>query len=826
VLQVFSVLTSRRRRPLFPLGFAACRVAAWALLALTASVGVPCLTAQTAPSAPGAPASSAPSAAPIPSGTAGTVTLPTPSTTGTETGNSQGTSNANRTEAQRREQVDRTQENRAVPPTPDAITEFQRLVLDSTGQQLPIFGASLFTNVPSTFAPVDNIPVSPDYVLGPGDELRIQVFGQVNQQQSVVIDRTGDITLPEVGAIHVAGVKYSDLPAFLKSQLSRVYRNFDLNVNLGQLRSIQVFVVGFARRPGSYTVSSLSTLLNALFASGGPTAQGSLRNIELQRAGQTVTHFDLYDLLLHGDKSKDVPLAPGDVIFIPPVGAQVALSGSVDAPGIYEVLGETTVTQGLKLAGGETAVALGTQVRIERIFEHSMRSLADVDLSHIDPVLHNGDIVEVGEILGRYRNAVTLRGNVASPGRYVWKPGMRISDLVPDKDALITREYYRRRNALGTSPLGFAPAGTQSLQLRGTSTTATSDATVQNGATTTSTNGGSSVGTALTSSNGVFPAANDVVLSAPDIDWTYAVIERLNEDTLATSLIPFNPGRLYLDHDQSQNLALLPGDIVTFFSTADLKVPTTQQTRFVRLEGEFIASGIYSVQPGETLRHLLERAGGFTPDAYLYGSEFTRQSTRRVQQQRLNEFVDSIQAQIASQTAAANAHAVSALDTVAIQASNDQANQTVARLRRVQPIGRIVLELKPDSRGIDAIPDLPLEDGDRFVVPRVPSTVAVEGQVYSANAFVFVRGRRERDYLRQAGGPDRNADRKRMFILRADGSVFSRQYGNVEKATMFPGDTIVVPPSLGRSAILRDLVDISQVIGGLGIGIAAINVLK
>jgi protein involved in polysaccharide export with SLBB domain len=403
---------------------------------------------------------------------------------------------------------------------------------------------------------------------------------------------------------------------------------------------------------------------------------------------------------------------------------------------------------------------------------------------------------------------------------------MHVKDLVPTKDQLITREYYRTRNALGTAPLGFAPPGSQSLQVRGTDTTATSDAAVQSGTTNTSSNGGSSVGSALTSSNGVFPPQTDVVLSAPDIDWTYAVIERLNEDSLTTSLIPFNPGKLFLENDTSQNLALLPGDIVTFFSTADLKVPTTQQTRFVRLEGEFVASGIYSVEPGETLRHLLMRAGGFTADAYLYGSEFTRQSTKRVQQQRLNEFADSVQSQIATQSATSNAKAVSALDAQAIQASTDQGNQIVARLRQIQPIGRIVLELKPDSRGIEAVPDLPLEDGDRFVVPRVPSTVAVEGQVYSANAFVFVRGRKEKDYLRQAGGPDRNADKKRVFILRADGSVFSHQYGDVDHATMFPGDTIVVPPNLDRRAILRNLVDISQVVGGLGLGIAAIDLLR
>ena len=728
---------------------------------------------------------------------------------------------------QRRDEQDRaTDSERLPPPTPDAVTEFQRLVLDSTGQQLPIFGSSLFNGVPSTFAPVDNIPVSPDYVVGPGDELRIQLYGQNARQADLTVDRNGNIAFPEVGTIHVAGLRYAQLPAFLNAQFGRVYRNFQLNVNLGQLRSIQVFVVGEARRPGSYTVSSLSTLLNALFASGGPLPQGSLRDIQLQRGGQTVVHFDLYDLLLHGDKSKDVALAPGDVLFIPPVGAQVALSGSVDNPAIYEILPGTTVTQAIALAGGETAVALGTQVRLERIADHAARALADVDLSRYNPVLSNGDIIEVGEILGKYRNAVTLRGNVAAPGRYVWKHGMRITDLVPSSDQLITRDYYRRRNALGTAPLGFAPSGSQSLQVNGDGTTAASNNSVQSGTSTTSTNGGSSVGSALTSSNGVFPASTDVVLSAPDIDWSYAVIERLDQKTLATSLISFNPGRLYLDGDQSQNLELLAGDIVTFFSTADLKVPTTQQTRFVRLEGEFIASGVYSVLPGETLRHLLARAGGLTPDAYLYGSEFTRQSTRRIQQQRLNEFADNLEAQVSTLAANNNARAVSQADAAANQLATEQTQQVVTRLRGVQPIGRIVLELKPDSRGIDSIPDLPLEDGDRFVVPRVPSTVAVEGQVYSANAFVFVRGRRERDYLRQAGGPDRNADRKRTFILRADGSVFSRQYGDVDRANMFPGDTVVVPPQLAHRAILRDLVDISTIIGGFGLGAAAINLLR
>ena len=263
---------------------------------------------------------------------------PTPATTWPNTSDEQQRTSRNPQSTSPQDERTRMSQNpdaqleRPIParPQPDKPTEFQQLVAATAGAQLPIFGASLFGNVPTTFAPVQNIPVTPDYVIGPGDEIRLEIWGQVNQQASFVVDRTGSISVPQVGTIHVAGLKYSQLTDFLRSQLGRIYRNFDLNVNLGQLRSIQVFVVGEARRPGSYTISSLSTLLNALFASGGVLPQGSLRSISVKRSGSTIVTFDLYDLLLHGDKSKDIPLEPGDVIFIPTVGPQVAVVGSVN----------------------------------------------------------------------------------------------------------------------------------------------------------------------------------------------------------------------------------------------------------------------------------------------------------------------------------------------------------------------------------------------------------------------------------------------------------------------------------------------------------------
>jgi protein involved in polysaccharide export with SLBB domain len=743
---------------------------------------------------------------------------------------------------------------RTVPPPP--LTEFQQVVAGSTGRILPIFGSEMFNTAPSTFAPVDNIPVTPDYVIGPGDEVRLQIWGQINQHGSFIVDRTGSISLPEVGTIHVAGLQFSQLSDFLKSQLARVYRNFDLNVNLGQLRSIQIFVVGQVRQPGSYTIGSLSTLLNALFASGGPLPQGSLRDIQVKRGVQTITHFDLYDLLLRGDKSKDVRLEPGDVIFIPDVGPQVAILGSVTTPAIYELHGETSFSQAVALAGGLTNVASGSSVRVERIYKHAQRSELDINLAGSDtsPV-QDGDIISASSILDRFENAVTLRGNVADPGRYVWHQGMRISDLIPNKDALITRNYYQTLDQLGQpKPAYLGPsanpsaansnnptsssdyAGQTQQGSLGIQSGAVADAAVDRGMVGAS-GGGNSLGATLTGGNANFSPSTDVILSAPDIDWDYAVIERQNQTTLKTTLIPFNLGKVILEKDPSQDLELLNGDVVTVFSKADIRVPSAQQTKFVKLEGEFVGSGVYSVQPGETLRQLVIRAGGLSPDAFLYASEFTRESVRRVERQRLLEYADALESEISARSATLASSALTDRDAAAAQESGAQARATLARLRQAQPTGRVVFQIRPDAKDISALPDLPLEDGDRFVVPKMPSSVSVQGQVYDANAFVYEKGKRVKNYLHLAGGPDRNADRNREFILRADGSVVSHQYANFGQRALFadhdfddiallPGDTIVVPPVIEKGSLLRNLTNIATIFEGFGLGAAAIEVLK
>jgi len=757
-----------------------------------------------------------------------------------------------------------------LPPEP--LTEFQKFVASTTGQVLPIYGADLFRRVPSTFAPLDMVPVPPDYLIGPGDELRIRVWGQVNFRADDRVDRSGGIYLPQIGPVHVAGIPFSALETHLRSAIGRVYRNFDLTADVGQIRAIQVYLAGDARRPGVYTVSSLSTLVDALFSSGGPSATGSFRHIILRRAGVQVTDFDLYSLLVHGDKSKDVPLQNGDVLFIPPAGPQVAVTGSIRNPALYELSSSESLAETLADAGGASVVAAQARISIERTDDHRDRYAMEVawDQPGLATVLADGDLIRVFSIVPRYQKTVTLRGNTANQGRFAWHPGMHISELIPDKDSLITRNYWWKRAQLGLPALEFEPLRnfpdlrqpSNPLELppgRLIEPPANPEGSAPGAGNTPNQNGNDQV-PPLGSTSGNMPRLSasqragsatlaeqseyatsvpsntthtDVGQIAPEIDWNYAVIERLDAETLKTTLIPFDLGRLVLQHDISQDLVLEPGDVVSIFSQGDIRVPILQQTKFVHLEGEFVHAGIYTAQPGETLRDLVERAGGLTASAYLFGSEFTRESTRAIQQRRMDEYVQTLEMQMQrGNLALASSPATSAQDLASGAAAQNSEQQLLGRLRQMRATGRIVLEFKVGSSGLDVLPDIALEDGDRFVIPPVPASINVVGSVYDQNSFLFQTGRRAGTYLRLAGGPNRDADRKHTFIIRADGSVISREaesgiWGNeFDNLRMSPGDTIVVPEKTFKPSALRGFLDWSQLFSQFALGAAALSVIQ
>ena len=335
-----------------------------------------------------------------------------------------------------------------LPPRPE--TEFEQMVADSAGRALPLFGQSLFVQPPSTFAPMDQLQVPSDYIIGPGDELQVRIWGQVEADLRVIVDRSGQIYIPKVGQISVAGIHYGDLEQDLKREISKIFRNFSLTANVGRLRSIQVFVVGNARYPGTYTISSLSTLVNAIFASGGPAAQGSLRHIQVRRDRSTITDFDFYDLLIKGDKTKDVRLLPGDVLYFPRVGPLVAISGSVNTPAIYEMKDNSSLSDLIEIAGDLSTVADTSKITVDRLVDHQARKTLEFPYDEPSRALplKDGDIVRVFSIVSRFEDTVTLRGSVANPGRYPWKPGMRVRDLIPDAQALLTRRYWLDRAAI------------------------------------------------------------------------------------------------------------------------------------------------------------------------------------------------------------------------------------------------------------------------------------------------------------------------------------------------------------------------------------------
>jgi len=801
-------------------------------------------------------------------------------------------------------------QNQSLPPEP--LTEFQKFVAATTGQMLPIYGAKLFRNVPSTFSPDNLAPATSDYVLGPDDELRIRIWGQVNYSGNLRIDRSGNIYLPEVGSVHVAGLQFAALDQHLRSAVGRVYRNFDLSADMGRIRSMQIYVTGQARRPGVYTVSSLSSLVDALFASGGPSAQGSLRHIELRRNGQTVTDFDLYALLIHGDKSKDTRLLPEDVLFIPATGPQVAIIGSIHNPAIYEIRGSETIGDLIDAAGETTSIASNARISLERVGDHQIRQAMEFSFDAIGKAaqLAGGDILRVYSILPSYQKTVTLRGDVASPGRFAWHSGMHVSDLIPDRDSLQSRDYWWKRSHLGLPGPEFEPfiANFEANQRRqsrsnGTSYTPYSNNTNPNDpyANSPNTNNqsqynqspyqlpnnlpssnqdlynqdptspaaqdaltaglaagdrpdtSSNVGELLESPDGRpisggtvasqlnqmsipgganQPKRTQVRISAPEIDWNYAVIERLDPNTLKTSLIPFDLGKLVMSHDVSQDLPLEPGDTITIFSQADVRVPLEEQTKYVNLEGEFVHSGTYSVKPGETLRDLVRRAGGFTNKAYLYGSEFDRESTRILQQQRIDEYVRRVDLDAARGSLALTASSATTGNPTNSVAGTAAVQALLSRLKQIRATGRVVLNFRSNSLDIDEVPAISLENGDRFTVPPAPATVNVVGAVYDQNSFLYHERASVGQYLKVAGGPDRDADWRHTFVIRADGSVVSRKsvkgaWGNTfADLKLNPGDTIIVPDKTLRPTALRGVLDWTQIFSQLAIGAAAIQVLQ
>ena len=694
-----------------------------------------------------------------------------------------------------------------VEAPPAEPTEYQKFVRDSTGKLLPLFGYNLFT--PGAFPALQNVPVPADYVIGPGDEIDLKLWGAVDADLRLGVDRNGQVTIPRVGTMNVAGLRASQLESAIRAQVSRVYNNFQVSAALGQLRSIQVFVVGQARKPGAYTVSSLSTLVSALFDSGGPAPTGTMRNIQLRRDGRIVTTLDLYKFINEGDKTADARLLPGDVIVIPAAGPRVALTGAIDTPAIYELAGPDEPLGKVLSYGGRTNVLTTMhKVLVERIDPARTKAPRIVEERALDArglqsTVRDGDVVTLFKISPEFANAVTLRGNVARPLRYAYKPGMKVSDLIPERDALIVPDYYVRRNMLvqfeGDAGRRDAETGRR-----------VSDSRLQ----------------------------AEVKNLVEEINWDYAVVERLDPNAIRSQLIPFNLGKAVIEKDPANDVALMPGDVVTVFGVKDLPIPVAKRTQYVRVSGEVNVPGVYQVVPGETLDQLVRRAGGFSANAYPYGTVFTRESTRQQQQKNLDQAIRRMESEVVSQgVAAAQSAATRDNNAEAVaQAQLFAQKQLLQKLQTLKASGRIALELDPRS---SALPPIALEDGDEIVVPTMPSFVGVFGAVAAETSFLHRYNFTARDYIARAG-PTRDADPDFVAIIRADGTVesdssFDRGWftpfdAGVLGKRMNPGDSIFVPEKFDKRSryarFVEGFKDWTAILYQFGLGVAGLKVLR
>lgn len=800
------------------------------------------------------------------------------------------------------------------PPEPLKPNDFQKFVLETAGYKLPLYGQAFFENlqfsqqraqqmqqaqsatspVGAGFAPIDNAPVSNDYLLGPGDQVLIRGWGSLDMDVRALIDRNGMVSLPRVGAVSLAGVKASQAEGVLRNAVSKFYKDFQLSVTLGQLRSITVYVVGQARRPGSYALSSVSTLASGLLATGGPNATGSMRRVELKRAGQVVAEFDLYSFLARGDSAGDIKLTDGDVIVIPPAVGYVALVGKVNNPAVYEIKSvNETLDQLLAVAGGLPVVADPRRVTLERLTPSSNqpRSVQDFALNEqgLKTQLKNGDLLTVLAISPELGNAVTLRGNVAQPVRLGFRDGMRVRDLIPNREALISRDSVRRQNEvlfdasqrertqrdremipddlLADKELDDRLMRDPRYVTRSTSSMPSTQGTKPGDS---NANPSMSADVVRNNSRNTRPDIYDIEsyrdqrqarlfgqqapIQAKDknevpsvaelignlydeINWDYAVIERINRKDLSVSLLPFNLGRVLNDAKDPDNHLLQAGDVVTVFSVNDMRIPIAKRRIMVRIEGEVAQPGIYQAKPGESLSSVLQRAGGLTHDAYLFGTGLYREDVRKSQIENLQKLMRRLEsessAQIAQLSQSMGASSDANLAQTRMLAAQNAQRQALERVRSVRPEGRIALGLEPDVYNyINKLPDIRVQNGDRLVIPNRPDFVYIYGAVNTESALIYRAGQTVADYLKLSG-VGVAADRNAVIVVRADGSAFTSDnswFGtSVNNVKLMPGDAIVVPDKVDMestwSSAIRNTKDITQIFYQLGLGAAGLKAL-
>ena len=741
------------------------------------------------------------------------------------------------------------------------------LRLQLTGDEaLKPFGYDLFEGEPSTFAPVSDIQVPPDYVIGPGDTFSILLYGIETGTYTLTVQRDGRINFPKLGPVNVSGMSFDAARALIEQRVSQQLIGTHVSVTMGDLRSIRVFVLGDAQKPGSYTVSGLSTMTNALFVSGGVKKTGSLRKIELKRNGQLIGVLDLYDLLLHGDTSGDHQLMPGDVIFIPPIGETVSVYGAVRRPAIYELKTEKTVWQAIELAGGLMPDADEKLGQLERILPSRMRQMRNIDLNV--PAgrlaeLANGDKLRIPEIRPTLENSVKLSGYVYRPGAFEWRAGLRLSNILssfdelrpnadkhyimirrelpPDERVVVISADLERALAAPGSPadpelrprdqiFAFDLSASREKLLAPVIKDLELEASPEAPEQIVSIDG-------KVKAPGRYPLeptmhVSDLIRAGGSLEdaayggeaelTRYSVV---NGDARQTELIPVSLAAIRRG-DAAADLRLRPYDILVIKPIASWVEPGT-----IELKGEVRFPGKYPIHQGETLHTVLVRAGGLTDYAFPYGAAFTREELKKREKEQLEILTTRMQ----SDLAALSLQAISSSAATNTGSGGQNATQgiaigqtLVAQLREAKPVGRLVIDIQQVIKNKAGAPgDVVARDGDMLVVPKKMQEVTILGEVQSPTSHLFQAGLTRDDYIAKSGGITQKADRKRIYVVRANGDVVAGGrtgwFRRTQSVEMRPGDTIVVPLDTERINPLPLWQAVTTIIYNLAVALLAIH---
>jgi len=731
-------------------------------------------------------------------------------------------------------------------------------LVDNGVASLKPFGYDLFDEAPSTFAPVTDVPAPADYIVGPGDQLTVQLYGNQNRSLRLTVGRDGRVNFPEIGPVSVGGQSFESVRASIESRVERQMLGVRASVGLGDTRSIRVFVLGEANTPGSYTVSGFATVTSALFASGGVKPIGSLRDIQLKRQGAVIRRIDLYDLLLRGDTSADTRLQPGDVIFIPPVGPTVTVDGEVRRPAIYELRGDSMAADVVQIAGGLTPEADAQRAALSRVDESARRVVLDVNLGSSagrSTLLRNGDVLRVSRVRPQLDSGVVVTGHVHTPGAFAWRQGLRISDVITSVDdlqpnadigyVLIRRELPPDRRIVALSAdLSKAlrdKGGEADVRLSPRDQIMVFD--LESGrereiqrlleeirlqARIDRPTGIVRVGGRVRVP-GEYPlepnmTVSDLIRAGGNLsDAAYGGKAELTRYTVAeegearrTELIEIDLAKVLLG-DAEADVPLRPFDFLNI-----KEIPEWAVQEQVTLAGEVRFPGTYPIKRGETLKSVLDRAGGLTELAFPEGGVFTRKDLREREQQQLDVLANRLQKDLATMALQASA---------ANQASAAQAaavGQTLlSQIKASKAVGRLVIDLDRVVATDSASSSLVLQNGDMLLIPKRSQEVTVIGEVQNATSHLYRSGLSRDDYIALSGGSTRKADTKRTYIVRANGSVVSaensRWFARGSQVAIKPGDTVVVPLDTERLPTLPLWQAITQIVYNLAIAAAAIN---